>query len=166
MRWRDDPQKKTRIKSEDLIVFGESGKCCSGPRLVGKVGKPPLRKVEKTGLQEKFIASQLWFEKPAGRLTPRCRRAVKHHSPDHRPSTAPTMLRRGILHFHFPAERLSVGDKQALFTPFCSCEGPIFFHRCSRKWFTCHCKGYGGLSSQNQMAQGCSSSPGSLQALT
>lgn len=68
------------------------------------------------------------------------------------------------LHVNFLAKRLSARDKQALFTPFCSCEGTIFFYCCSRKGFTCHCVGDEGLSFQNQMVHSCSYSSGSVQA--
>lgn len=69
--------------------------------------------------------------RPAGRPTPSCWRSGKHPSLDRRPHRTPARN----LHFNFPAERLSAGDKQALFTPFCSCE--VLMRFCWRKWFTC-----------------------------
>lgn len=113
-------------------------------------------KVGKTGLQTNVLSFDeivypfhiCHFIGPAGRLSlsswlgtptpplyPRC--APTAHRPHH--------TRARNLHFHFAAERLSAGDKQALFTPFCSCEGPVFFHRRhSPKRFTCRWGVWGG----------------------
>lgn len=103
-------------------------------------------KVGKTGSQTNVLSFDkivypfhiCHFIGPAGRLSLSSWLGTPPPPPTPLPPLRPHHTRARNLHFHFAAERLSAGDKQALFTPFCSCEGPVFFHRRhSPKRFTC-----------------------------
>lgn len=148
-------KKKT---SEGLVVFGGEGNCQVALRLVGisreSPGRPP-GKLERRDLQTNVLSFDkivypfhiCHFIGPAGRLSLSSLLGDPPHpsTPTPLPPLRPHHTRARNLHFHFAAERLSAGDKQALFTPFCSCEGPVFFHRRhSPKRFTCRWVGGGG----------------------